>query len=146
MCLLILPHRRSTNRIDATPEYLKSREARDRIALAYPGKKVPMIVVLRDPIERARSHWRMAVDFVQRNLTDKTWAFDLAFNKTFPQSARESMASLKACRLKNAPSDFVDHCITSKNNMLGLGLYDMQINMYMETFPPSYFCVVASVS
>ena len=136
----------STNRIDATPEYIKSREARDRIALAYPNKKIPMIVVLRDPVERARSHWRMAVDFVQRNLTDKTWAFDLAYNKTFTQSVRESMASLRACRANYSGSQFVDHCITQKNLVVSLGLYDMQINMYMEKFPPAYFCIVASVS
>ena len=88
------------------------------------------------------SHWRMATDFIRRNLVDKTWAYELALNTTFEQHVLKSMDALDKCRQNANGTQFVEKCITRDNYVLGIGMYDDQVNMYLQSFPKSYFCIV----
>ena len=55
--------------IDCTPTYLGHNLAMDRIARTYANAKEPpkFIVAVRDPVERAVSHWAHAVVMSQRH-------------------------------------------------------------------------------
>lgn len=45
--------------IDGSPEYIRDEMIADRIRLAFPGQKLKIIVILREPVMRAYSHYQM---------------------------------------------------------------------------------------
>ena len=62
------PGAHATVRGEASPQYLASQEAMERLARHVPGVKG--IAVLRHPVDRAYSHYQMGVE---RHGEDRTW-------------------------------------------------------------------------
>ena len=52
------------------------------------------------------------------------------------------MDALDKCRQSLNGTQFVEKCITRENYVVGIGLYDDQIDMYLQSFPKSCFCIV----
>jgi hypothetical protein len=49
--------------LDATPEYIYVQFVAERVHKMY-GKDIKILVILRDPVERAISHWRCTLMLV----------------------------------------------------------------------------------
>ncbi len=78
-----------------------------------------MILILRDPVERAFSHWNMG-----RNLARTHPDSDLVERRAFEEIVREEMAALEAGRPPSPPLPYLPR-----------GLYLEQIENYLECFP-----------
>lgn len=99
---------------EASTSYLYSREAAKNIAAIAPDAKI--MILLRDPVARAYSHYRM----------------DLAIGRTrlsFSQTLPDELAAAK----EGIPGPF---------QYLDLGLYHDQIQRYMDQFPAANIQVI----
>lgn len=107
----------------ATPSYLGDMRVPERIAHLMPGVK--LIALLRDPVERAFSHYKMSV---RRNRESRT--FDDAVHELLYPSTLERSRLLVAT-LEN-----------EINCYIVWGEYGRMLNQYMKWFPKKHILVV----
>lgn len=100
---------------EATPNYLYSIEAPLRIKQHFPSVK--LIVVLRNPVERAFSHYY----FLPQNNTDPA-----AFSKTMKRELKRLETAFNSA----APP----HQVLRNCPYLGNGLYEIHLNRWLQHF------------
>ena len=100
---------------EATPAYLRSRKARDRIR-GNLGKDLRFVVILRDPVTRAWSHY-----LHQRRACVETESFERALEL----EPKRSSAGRPAW-----------------TTYFGDGLYARQLLVWFEAFPREHFLVL----
>ena len=103
--------------------------------------------MLREPIARAYSHWKMAKEFTDLKLPGQEWAYNLVSrNATFESRALEMMGKFDKCIGKQpASASGVENwiaCQNQANKAFLRSVYDQQINMWREAFPDDSFCVL----
>lgn len=108
---------------EATPDYLHHRDAPKRISHFFPHMK--MIIVLRDPVARAYSAWKMHHYHFKNNLK-YNWLYD---PRTFEQVVEQGVNS--------ASKD-----TWSLMNHVGRSLYGQQIMNYFHYFPKDHFLIL----
>jgi hypothetical protein len=158
------PDLTATVPLDATPNYLPTVHAPARIKAAFPGAQyMRFVVLLRDPISRAQSHFAHARELVvavqKRQLAPGVhkWAFALAFNQSFEQQLARAQAAFEACLsgffgdgragwAQLPPAIIWQHCGATKNaSLFSFGLYSSQLAWWQRHFPrPDAFCLVSS--
>lgn len=107
----LFAHARPGDRLgEASPLYLYVREAPGQIREAIPGAR--LVAVLRDPIDRAYSHWM----HIHRDRPE-------AVIEGFRRACDEEMASGTA---------YTPYA--SGTHVLRMGLYDQQLARYVDTF------------
>ena len=105
---------------EASPPYLFLPNIPQRIAAAFPGIK--MVVILRDPVKRAFSHWWMNTTFGLESLSFKD-----AIRHSL-QLSSEDMAKARMC----------------ERFYLQVGYYAEQLKRYLEFFPREQFHIIFS--
>ncbi|CAM9242641.1 unnamed protein product [Pylaiella littoralis] len=128
---------------ESTPSYLLRGD------LVIPRlKKVAgqsrLLVMLRDPVTRAYSHYQMAVDpegtpAQLRSRGGGGWT-----SKTFEQVVEEEKAVLERAGIcpESTPADFAREYLSTRPNgygghsLLGRGLYALQLKPWLEAFGP----------
>jgi len=115
---------------EKTPKYLCDPRVPERVHRELPDAK--LIVLLRNPVERAYSHYRM-------NARNKklTASFEEVVNAEFMRwegGARRLLETgqLEACENK------------VWNNLLARGLYVIQLRRWMQHFPREQFLIIRS--
>ena len=137
----------NTFAIDASAEYILSQQARDRIAAAYPLSSLKFIVVLRDPVQRAKSHWAMLEKIAARDSPAAAWARDLIQGESFAEHVPNIIAKYKSCaaqhRIASLKEAFMFCSVTA--SFLQVGLYDSLIERWAERFPVNpYMCIISN--
>jgi hypothetical protein len=108
-----------------TPQYLCDPAAAARIAGVFPGCK--LIVMLRDPVERAYSHYRMGV---QQGL--EPCSFQQSVQKQLEPGALNLVrAARTACTDEHAPPAY----LAGKDCTVALGEYGRILQPYFDLFP-----------
>jgi hypothetical protein len=118
-----LPHevRRDSVAFEATPEYLYYPHCPERVC-RY-NEKLKLIIILRDPVERAFSAWNMFRNFK----TDPNWVH-LTEYQGFPQSIMSEMKTID----KDNPLGY-----PLEPSYVRRGIYVIQIERYLKFFPRS---------
>jgi hypothetical protein len=112
---------------EATPDYLYHPLSAGRIAERLPGAK--FIVLLRDPVERAFSHYEHAF-----RLGLETLPFDEALARE-PDRIRADHDMLERDPLYRALS-------LRRHSYVDLGKYDIQLERWLSFFPRERFVVI----
>lgn len=109
------------------PSYLYVRECRDRIRSLL-GPAVKFIIALRNPVDRAYSHYCHAL----RNWGEPRWQ-----RRGYPQETLgfEQALAQEPVRLASGEHHIRHQSYFSK------GLYAEQIKWYLEVFPPEQFYI-----
>ena len=133
--------------IDASAEYILSQQARDRIAAAYPNSDLRFVVVLRDPVQRAKSHWAMLEKIAARDSPAANWARDLIHGESFAERVQSIIAAYNSCaaqhRITESKDAFKFCSVTA--SFLHVGFYDSLIERWAERFPiDPHMCIVSS--
>lgn len=115
-------------KLDFTPSYLFDPQCRDRI-LNTLGQNVRFVVILRNPFERAYSHYCHAVNH---------WYKPEYRLRGYPEETLSFYEALLAEdeRLKSRKYHIRHQSYYSK------GLYDRQLEYYFEKFPKSSFFII----
>ena len=123
---------------ESTPSYLLYGETvARRIHQVFPN--VRLIVMLRDPVARAYSHYCMTSDVVgtSAQLSQRT----AVSGKSFAQVVREDLALLTARNVTSTNSadcfqEYADDLPTSHgcHAYIGRGLYALQLELYLRVF------------
>lgn len=119
---------------ESTPENLYIPNAAQRIKKEYPGIKI--IILLRDPVERAYSAWNMYREFVEKNInqqlltnfirkSDSAIIHELFNASEFPDFDTFIEKELNGIKTEQ---DFIEPSILRR------GLYYSQVKMYYELF------------
>jgi hypothetical protein len=125
-----LPHRLAGRlAFEATPEYLHFPEAASRIHAYDPGMK--LIILLREPAERAYSAWNMYRKF---GATPGGVYAPHHETRSFEQAVREEIGEIAGKCAKPLPG-YVQR-----------GLYAEQIERYLELFPREQLFVLDSAA
>lgn len=111
---------------DATANYFESKDAPERIRIHYPNAKI--IILLRNPVDRAFSHYKMAAKFGFEKLS-----FEEAL-----QREDERLAYEQEFLAENHPYIYQRLGYRTK------GLYSEQIKHWMSSFPNEQIKVVVS--
>jgi|APSaa5957512535_1039671.scaffolds.fasta_scaffold23891_1 hypothetical protein len=101
---------------DASPSYLRSEESAEKIFSDSPGSKI--IIILRDPIERAWSHYLM--------------------------EKCESRVPNSFDDLINDEIKFFNKKIITQHGIVDSGLYFRNISRYLERFPKKNIMIIDS--
>jgi hypothetical protein len=156
--------------IDATPAYLHmfSMVPR-RIKAVYTEswRSLRFIAVLRDPVERALSHWKFAMNKISKNHcnehSNNTWdRRDLGAGcwgkslvnmdeagepANFTTVVRSEIEAYKACLARCTPEDSKCHdkCAEGKaaDGIIDRGLYGAAFRHWLRFFHPSQFCIIS---
>jgi hypothetical protein len=118
-----LPHQINPSSItfEATPEYLYYPQCPERIR-SY-NREMRLIIILRNPVERAFSAWNMFRNFK----TDPNW-FHLTEYRNFHESIMTEMKTIDKDRPLGYPLE---------PSYVRRGLYVIQIERYLKFFPRS---------
>ena len=114
---------------DATPEYLFHPHAAQRIFSNMPDAKI--IVMLRNPVDRAYSHYQHSVRFKFETLP---------FEKAIDQEEKR-LEGEREKMLKNEISNSVTY---EKFSYLRRGIYVDQLKVWMNQFPREQFLIIKS--
>jgi len=114
---------------EATPDYLFDPNAPSRVAEIL--RDIQLIVLLRNPIERAFSHYRHMVRLGYENLT---------FDDAIAAEAERIGQDLE--RLNRDPSYYYRNY--AKFSYVSRGLYADQIKRWLEFFPSEHFLILQS--
>jgi hypothetical protein len=123
------PHRLGPESLtfEATPDYLYYPGAAQRILEYEPAMR--LIVLLRNPVERAFSAWQMYRNYG----TYRPWIYSpMKEDREFDVAAREEIEKIRA----NEPAD--------SRGYVRRGLYYDQLLPYFERFDPSRICILDS--
>ena len=122
--------------IDATPGYIEVPAVIDRLSLAYPDKDLKLIIMLRSPTVRLYSGWRFAVHLATEYPENNKWAVDMIKKYTFEQYITASLDDFEAC----LSSTGAGSCTVPR--LIQQSMYDTLIDLWLESFPSSFFCIV----
>lgn len=140
----LTPQESGTKRIfDASTYYLTDPKVPFRIQAAYPAQELRFVVLLRDPVDRAESIFRF-MQFHRVKPFPKSWLDGLA---TFEEKAQNSLAFHHECHARFPMNDLSTYleCIPQfKNDMLHVGMYDQQLDIWEQIFPKRFFCIISS--
>lgn len=116
-----LPHELGRHRMtyEATPEYLYYPEATERIFKYDP--KIKLIVLLRDPVERAFSAWSMYCSFGEGDYRPLIYA-PRRETRGFDESVRDELNEIQSCKTTLEPG------------YVRRGLYYEQLLRYFKFF------------
>lgn len=114
---------------EATPNYLFHPLAAERAAQTVPA--VRLLVLLRNPVERAHSHWRHAV---------RQGYEDLGFEEALEEEERRTRTDLDklAADPRHRSRDLM------RFSYLARGHYAEQLERWMGQFPPEAFLILQS--
>lgn len=115
------PIRRRSHSFDASPSYLVSAHAADRARRVIPSARV--VVLLRDPVERAWSHFRL---------------------RTALGTEERSFAAVFDEQLAAPPDPFPPASRPADIPILSAGLYAPQLRPWLAAFGPGSVLVVES--
>ncbi|TMW67125.1 hypothetical protein Poli38472_012241 [Pythium oligandrum] len=138
---------------ESTPSYLLygERVAR-RMRMLYPNMK--LIVMLRDPVKRAYSHFQMTAD--PNGTPSQLKMREPVRGKSFEQLVEEDLALLKAASVSSAPLESVESaaadCFQSyadglsqqhgAHSYVGRGLYALQLALWLRVFPRDQILII----
>jgi hypothetical protein len=121
-------------RFEASPQYLASEPAVERIRRCLPG--VRLVAILRDPVERAYSAWRM----YRRFIADDPQFFDRLQATYYTPEEGERV-------VRREPEEFEDFCLAihreaaclrrglrMQSSILEYGNYGPQLSRYVARF------------
>ena len=138
--------------IDATPEYIFVPHVAQRVLKMY-GPSIKIIAVLRDPVERAASHWRHAVvegkwREKRGEVNDWTLLTTRGFD-SFDDKAKHLIRLYELCVSKHrdeSPADLWRACrpMAYEDTLVAKGLYDQQMQIWTDAFPAASFCIISS--
>ena len=115
---------RGKQTFEASPEYLYNRHVASRIY--YYNKKTKIIVILRNPIERAYSAWNMYANPL-RKINHVTAEY-----RSFDEAVEEELKSIH-----------VTNCFSDPFGYLKRGIYHRQLKIYDRYFQrPEQLCVL----
>jgi hypothetical protein len=131
-------------RFEASPLYLVSHPAATRIAATLP--QVKLIAVLRDPVERAYSAWRM---YRAQLSADPDYYNRLRAERYTPdQCGRDLPRSTLEIHDFSAAVQSEAECLQrgeyKQCSVLDIGLYGPQLRRFLNFFPPSQLLVLDS--
>lgn len=115
--------------VDATPQYLFHPYAPSRAAALLPSAK--LVVLLRDPVERAYSHWRHMT-----TLHFETLSFEDALQ------AEDDRTTADKERLRNDPAFHATELL--RYSYAARGRYVEQLERWMRYFPREQFLIIPS--
>ena len=121
--------RRRLLAFDATPYYIFHPQTASRVSRAIPNAR--MIVLLRDPVDRAYSHYHHEVRLGNENLS-------------FGDALKEETTRLagEAQRFESEP--FYESFSYQHFSYLARGVYSDQLNRWLEYFQPHQFLILSS--
>ncbi|GLD96784.1 hypothetical protein PINS_up005467 [Pythium insidiosum] len=138
---------------ESTPSYLLYGESvARRLRLLYPEMK--LIVMLRDPVKRAYSHYQMTAD--PNGTAAQLKMREPVRGKSFEQLVDEDLALLEAAGVQPTPLESVD-CATvdafqryadglsrqhGAHSYIGRGLYALQLALWLRVFPRDQVLVI----
>ena len=138
--------------IDATPEYIFVPHVAQRVLKMY-GPDVKIVAVLRDPVERAASHWRHAVvegkwREKRGELNDWTLLTTQGF-ASFDEKAQHLIRLYELCVSKHGDEPRAElwrSCrpMAYEDTLVAKGLYDQQMQIWTDAFPAASFCILSS--
>jgi hypothetical protein len=114
--------KKSQKTFEATPDYLAHKEVPKRLSNYFPHIK--MIMILREPVSRAYSAWKMH-HFLFQNHRKNSWLYD---PRTFQNVVEDGLNE------KSNGWDLLNH--------VGRSLYGMQIENYMNYFEKDQFLIL----
>lgn len=128
------PYKKTDLLLDATPEYLYYPKVAQRIYDYNPKAKI--IIVLREPVSRAYSHWNMFKNFIDNNKIQ--WLVEKQFNLKTEEFTRvmrplieekkwPAFSGLIDLELGLTDNDLEPSCIRR-------GIYLPQVKRYMDIF------------
>lgn len=133
---------------EATPSYmLGGVELAQRLRRAVPDAR--LIVILRDPVERAYSHFQMTQDM--NGTPDQIRRRGVVADKTFEDLIEEDLARLERTGTLNGDLESVDLEDFEKDYLaqapmthgghsyIGRGFYALQIECWLKVFPREQF-------
>jgi hypothetical protein len=154
--------------IDATPDLFYHKEALGRIKTAYGLQSMRFIVILRNPVQRAISQYRMNIakskqkmhtdpDLVQ---VSRLYSFpDFQAGGHFAQQVESAMDRFEQCTAPLQDSSLTDiwnRCYSNRmqfaNSLsihscvryVGYGLYDHHYAKWLTVYPAHDFCIISS--
>lgn len=138
---------------EASPSYLIYGEVPERMKRVAPHAK--FLVLVRDPVERAYSHYNMTRDPVGSPFVKKIRGTHVLGDRTFEDVVDEDMKNLKACHAAcGLRRPVADRCMESYMRGLpdghgahcyvGRGLFAMQLKHWFRYFDRSQFLVVST--
>eukprot|EP00051_Salpingoeca_urceolata_P003203 m.55982 g.55982 ORF g.55982 m.55982 type:complete len:327 (-) comp12569_c0_seq2:31-1011(-) len=138
-----LPH--GSVNLDCTPRYLAKPETPIRISDTYPNDRLRFAAVLREPTDRALSHYRHAMAHSPNHNGDH-WTVRM-LRKTFEARVHKAIDDWEACAARHLGEDELwAKCssLDTFNSLVTRGLYDFQIEWWHRNFSPSDFCFVTT--
>ena len=149
--------------IDGTPQYIVDNNAPHLIKQIYAAslKSLKFIIVLRDPIARAFSHFRFAETraeeaeerydiAVSRNLTNpgRPWFADAVDGyASFEEKINDLLDDFEGCERNHTTLPEGELFLTcfgdDTTNMLRRSMYDPQIDLWLDLFPRQDFCIIS---
>eukprot|EP00051_Salpingoeca_urceolata_P017452 m.237725 g.237725 ORF g.237725 m.237725 type:complete len:214 (-) comp18958_c1_seq12:588-1229(-) len=137
--------------VDGTPNYLPTPEVPARIAETFPEwrHKLRFAMVLRDPVERAESHWGHA-SRLAKSSHSVAWATNLVEGHTLSSKTKMCNKTHIGCLRRFGPSlgpkdDLVGYASCMRGcQLLTYGLYDAQVAAWYNHFDPRQFCIITS--
>ncbi len=119
---------------EATPIYFINPEVPQRVAEIYPEVKI--ILLLRNPIERAFSHYRMRARHWMSGRQIRE------FNVDFQEAIHEEIKQIKIEENKN--TDFINFLFSHEYKYCTRGMYIYYIKNWMKYFPKEQFLILQS--
>jgi len=126
---------------EATPSYcLGGSECARRLRAAAPGAR--LIFILRDPVERAYSHYRMTTD--PDGSPEQLARRGSAHGKSFSQVVADDLHALKSAGVtaeRTLPAEFESAYLSTRptghgaHSFVGRGLYALQLELIFRVFP-----------
>ena len=128
---------------EATPSYLLGgSEVMRRLRAAAPG--VRLLVALRDPVERAYSHYCMTADVEAGTTDDQVKRRGTVQGKSFAELVDEDLAALRDANVdagSTIASEFEAAYLSDRptghgaHSYVGRGLYALQLELVLRVFP-----------
>eukprot|EP00039_Didymoeca_costata_P014213 m.227195 g.227195 ORF g.227195 m.227195 type:complete len:387 (-) comp15970_c1_seq15:2907-4067(-) len=161
--------------LDATPKYFSmpksAMSAWNTLMHKREGRKTKLIVLLRDPVDRALSQWRHYERELDkgndsgrkreqqfparcREFFNCTWAQRMGHNKTMFQVVRQHINAYQSCEeqaIRGDASDPVlrasklEDCfhLKTEHNLVAQGLYDLLAQYWLHLFHPEQLCFMS---
>jgi hypothetical protein len=124
--------------LDATPEYMYYPQAMQRIRRYCSNAKI--VILLRNPVERAYSAWNMYRNLSERGsmLDTKRWDYVDATNRLLSEKPFRDFQSVVVNEIANISSEIPEPGIVRR------GIYVTQIERVYESFPKEQVLIIES--
>lgn len=121
--------------LDATPEYMFYEMCAERIH-DY-NKNAKLVFVLRNPVDRAYSHWNMYRQFYNSLSDDDNWLFQRHFDlleKNLAENLKKLFEMKEWPSFEEAIAIELETKDSQEPSFLARGRYDEQIKRYLQFF------------